>query len=366
MSAMLCTDSPVLPSAASLRDSPAPTFDSLPLDIVQLVVDHLVVQASAETGKQVVVAVDALAASSKLLHGVATREAVSARLMSRLGVAAHDYICHGESMVLVRAICRADRMLRERAQCRVPVGSTHLLHVCLAPRGNGWLQSLMALLGPLGLATAVTDQHCNPAPFAFVWCDARPPPPLPQEAPDASLLAAPSRPFATHPCAWHRCLQPATSGCLHCAKHGGREAAAIIGRYVGGGAACDGGDGGGDGGGACGVARVAPSVALQRVVLLAPSAAVQEAFKRAAHMASRQLGGSACRSASPAPMPVHSPTPAATAAAPTLTSVPRDEGCAEHSAVTLSGGGGCGSELVRAAACERETEKRVRVDCTLR
>lgn len=70
--------------------------------------------------------------------------------------------------------------------------------------------------------------------------------------------------FVTYPCSLANCMEPAAFGCMHCSRHGGRGARQLIER--------------------CAhrlAAEVLPSDGPRRILFVARSSAVRDAYKRA-------------------------------------------------------------------------------------
>ena len=318
-----------------------PSLADLPDDVLQHLAELLADEAAAN-------ALGALQQTSKAVRNISDGDAIHRLLARGLGITPGGSISCVRAMV--RAVCHADATLCQHASCTFTVGSTRV-QLLLAPTcrvGSVWLDRLKETLITFGLAAcgASSSHGAVERPFYFITCDARPLESFEVEAANLgrgteqaraataggitssrSRLAVSggglsreclelprSREWRTAPCLRPRCLQPAASGCLHCAKHAGCDARAVLEAIVGEARRRDAGAHG-DAGAAIMIAeghrcagyrwrslprsprspeiaeesRCAgtPMASPRRVLLVAPSEAVYEAFRRSCVAAGR-------------------------------------------------------------------------------
>lgn len=174
---------------------------------------------------------------------------------------------HGALPELCHAAAHADGTIFRQGQ-RAEEACCML--VALRPRSGGWMRRLMDQLGPLGLCSVVAGNDLASTPFVIVACDSR--------EPDAFLCGVDSLGVLglTAPCGLGaRCNAPAALGCLHCRRHGGQGAQAIVKAW----------------------STRMQSGSVHRVIFAAQSPEVRDSFRRAVRATQRgtRLGLDACR-----------------------------------------------------------------------
>lgn len=129
----------------------------------------------------------------------------------------------------VLAVCQADAVFSANAlgPSRALLPNVRIAVGIAARKGGGWIGQLFDILSPHGLVVAELESSLQSAPFVVVPCD-----PAPERAQTRGDLESSCRSIITWPCAAPRCLDPATPGCKHCGKHGGRGAKRVVRQWI--------------------------------------------------------------------------------------------------------------------------------------